>query len=100
MSKEAQNTMTYRGIVRRGIIELEDKVVLPEGTEVEVTVKGWQREELAPSGYPKGSPQAVLAALDAPPRCAPEDVDALLQAIEQGKRPLRFEGIFDRGEAE
>ena len=30
MSKEAQNTMTYKGIVRRGVIELGDKVVLPE----------------------------------------------------------------------
>lgn len=88
--------MTYKGIVRGKVIELEGQVVLPEGTEVEVVVKERQPEELASSGHPKGSPQAILAALDTPPRCTPEDVDALLQAIEQGKRPVRFEGAFDR----
>lgn len=79
--------MTYKGIVRGKVIELEGKVVLPEGTEVEMVVKERQGEELAPRGYAKGSPKAILAAFDIPPRCAPGDVDALLQAIEQGKRP-------------
>jgi len=90
--------MIYKGIVRGKVIELEDKVGLPEGTEVEVVVKEQKGEELAPSGYPKGSPQALLAFLDTPPRCTPEDVNTLLQAIEQGKHPVRFEGIFDQEE--
>ena len=90
--------MPYKGIVRGRVIRLEGKVVLPEGTEVEVVVKERKGEELAPSGYPKGSPQAILATLDMAPRCTPRDVDALLQAIEQGKRPARFEGVFDREE--
>jgi len=90
--------MMYKGIVRGKVIELEGKVVLPEGTEVEVVVKERQGEELAPSGYPKGSAKAILAALDIPPRCTPGDVDALVQAIEQGKRPVRYEGVFDREE--
>lgn len=88
--------MTYKGIVRGKVIELEGQVALPEGTEVEVVVREQQAEELSPSGHPKGSPQAILAALDFPARCAPGDVDALLEAIEQGKRPLRFEAVFDR----
>ena len=87
--------MTYKGIVRGKLIELEDSVVLPEGTEVEIVVKGRQGEELAPSGYPKGSARAILAALDLFARCTPEDVDALVEAIGQGKRTLRFEGVFD-----
>jgi len=31
--------MTYKGIVRGKVIELEDQLGLPEGTEVEVVVK-------------------------------------------------------------
>lgn len=88
--------MTYKGIVKGKVVELEDHVTLPEGTKVEVVVKDLQDQELAPSGYPKGSPQAILAIFDTPPHCAPEDVDALLEAIERGKRPVRFEGIFDQ----
>lgn len=88
--------MTYKGIVRGKVIELEGNAVLPEGTEVEVVVKERQGEDLAPSGYPKGSPQALLAALNIAPRCTPGDVDTLLQAIKQGRRPVRFEGVFDR----
>ena len=88
--------MTYKGIVKGKVVELEDHVTLPEGTRVEVVVKDSHGEELAPSGHPKGSPQAILAIYDSPPHCAPEDVDALMEAIERGKRPIRFEGIFDQ----
>jgi hypothetical protein len=88
--------MTYKGIVKGKVIELEDSVTLPEGTKVEVVVQTPKVEELAPSGYPRGSPQAILAVFDIPPHCTSEDVDALLEAIEQGKRPVRFEGVFDK----
>lgn len=87
--------MTYKGIVKGKVVELEDHVTLPEGTKVEVVVKDSEQEEITSGGYPKGSPQAILAIFDTPPRCAPEDVDALMEAIERGKRPVRFEGIFD-----
>ena len=93
MSKPA-----YKGVVKGTVVELEDHVTLPEGTKVEVVVKDSQGEELAPSGHPKGSPQAILAIYDQPPHCAPEDVDALLEAIERGKRPVNFKGIFDEDE--
>lgn len=90
--------MIYKGIIKGKVIELEGEVVLPKGTEVEVVVRESKGEEVATSGYFKGTPQAILAAWDTPPHCTPEDVDALLQAIEQGKRPMRFEGIFDQEE--
>lgn len=68
---------------------------LPEGTRVEVH-EAAGLEELTPEGYRKGSPQAILAALDSmPAKCTPEDVDALLQAIEEGKIRPRPGGIFD-----
>ncbi len=88
--------MTYRGIVKGKTIELEAPLELPEGTEVEVVVNIPSEKELATSGYPKGSGQALLRIWDTPPCCTPEDVDALLQAIDEGKRPVRFTGIFDQ----
>lgn len=44
---------------------------------------------------PKGSPQAILEAAARPPHCTKDDVDALLQAIREGKRPAQVAGIFD-----
>jgi len=89
--------MTYKGIVRGKVVELESGVALPEGTEVEITVKDGQQEKLTPTPHPRGSPQALLKFLDAPPLCTPDDVEVLLEAIKEGKRPLRFRGIFDQG---
>jgi len=90
---------TYRGIVRGNVIELAGEERLPEGAEVEVVLKDGRGEGTVARVWPKGSARALLAVLDTPPRCTPEDVDALLQAIEQGKRPVRFRGVFDAGEA-
>ncbi len=86
--------MIYKGIVRGGAISVEEGAVLPEGTPVEVLVDEDGSEEVTPEGYRKGSTQAVLAALDAPPQCSPEDVDALMNAIEAGKLPVNFESIL------
>ena len=44
----------------------------------------------------KGSPQAVLAAIGAPPHVRPEDVDEMLRLIEKGKRPVRYENPLKR----
>lgn len=90
--------MIYKGRVKGNIIELEKGAQLPEGTTVEVVVKEQHTEPLAPSGYPRGSPQAILAALATPPHCTEEAVDALMQAIEEGKQAVHFEGVFDRKE--
>ena len=95
--KEA-TIMVYKGIVKGNVVELEKGVRLPEGTTVEVVVKGPDIEPIVPSGYPNGSPQAILAALDTPPHCTAEDVDAFTEAMEDGKQPIRFEGLFDREE--
>lgn len=88
--------MTYKGIVKGKTIELEDPLELPEGTEVEVVVNIPPGKELAAGGYAKGSGQALLRVWDTPSHCTPEDVEALLQAIDQGKRPVRFAGLFEQ----
>ena len=88
--------MPYKGTVRGKVIELASDVALPEGAEVEVVVKDQAKKTATPGGYPRGSREAMLKFLDTPPVCTPADVDALQQAIKQGKRPASFEGIFDK----
>ncbi len=88
--------MPYKGTVRGKVVELENDVTLPEGTEVEVVVKDQAKKTVTPTGHPRGSPEAILKFLDTTPLCTPADVKALLQAIKQGRRPASFEGIFDK----
>jgi hypothetical protein len=90
--------VTYKGIVKGKTIEFEDPLALPEGTEVDVMVHVRSQKALASSHAPQGSGQALLRAWDTPAQCTPKDVDLLLQAIDQGKRPVRFAGIFDQEE--
>jgi hypothetical protein len=87
--------VTYKGIVKGQTIEFEAPLQLPEGTEVDVEVHVRPKPALAASRA-KGSGQALLCLWDTPTQCTPEDVDFLLQAIDQGKRPVRFVGIFDQ----
>jgi hypothetical protein len=75
----------YKGIVKGRTVVLEEAADLPEGTEVLVT----------PMVPPKGSPKAVLAAIDAPPYIKPEDVDELIRLIVKGKRLRRFYNLSD-----
>jgi len=77
---------TYRGVVKDKMVILEEGVALPEGAEVLVT----------PLEAVLGSPQAVLAAMDAPPHLKPEDVEELRRLIEEGKRPVRFDNPLAR----
>lgn len=59
---------------------------LPEGAEVLVT-------ELEAK---KGSPQTVLAVVNASPHVRPEDVDTLMRLIKKGKRRVRYENPLER----
>jgi len=88
--------VTYKGIVKGKTIEFEDPLALPEGTEVDVVVHVRPKKALASSRAPQGSGQALLRLWDTPAQCTPADVDLLLQAIDQGKRPVRFAGLFDQ----
>lgn len=81
MSKPA-----YKGVVKGRNIMLEEGVDLPEGAKVLVT----------PLEAEEGSPQALLAAMDAPPHCKPEDVDELMRLINEGKRPVRYDNPLTR----
>ena len=67
----------YRGVVRGGVICLNEQTTLTEGTEVLVT----------PLAGAPGSPAAILAAMANSPKVPPEWVDELKQAIAAGRRP-------------
>lgn len=88
--------MTYKGIARGRVIELEDDLALPEGTEVEIVVKDRAKSSVTINRDAKGSPEAILKFFDTSPLCTPADVDALLQAIKQGRQPTNYQGVFDQ----
>jgi len=67
----------YRGVVRGGVVLLDQETPLTEGTEVLVT----------PVSASRGSPGAILAALQKLPKVPPEWVDELEQLIAEGRRP-------------
>ncbi len=76
----------YRGVVRGRTVLLGAEAELPEGTGVLVT----------PLAARKGSPHAVLAALEASPPVSHEAAEDLRRLIREGKRPARFEDPFSR----
>ncbi len=65
---------------------------LPDGTEILMRI-----ELPAPAGDrpPIGTGAAILAALRRTPKLQSGDIEALNEAIEAGKLPVRAEGIFD-----
>lgn len=69
--------MTFRGLVKNGVIVLHTGHTLPEGTLVEVT----------PSPQKVSNPLAVVAAMEAEIHLSPEDIAELQSAIAAGKRP-------------
>jgi len=69
---------SFRGVMKgQTLVVLERPAPLPDGTPVEVM----------PLGYQAGSPDAVLAAMEAEPHVTLEDVAELQKAIAQGQRP-------------
>jgi hypothetical protein len=67
----------YRGVVRGGVILLDEGTHLTEGTEVLVT----------PVSAPGGSSAAILAGIEKLSKVPPEWVDELEQLIADGRRP-------------
>jgi hypothetical protein len=68
---------TYRGVVRGGVVLLDEQTPLTEGTEVLVT----------PVAGASGSPAGIVAAMENSPKVPPEWVDELEQLIADGRRP-------------
>lgn len=83
------STAAYRGVVKGGMVFLENGSNLHEGTEVLVT----------PIASARGSPAAVLAAVEMAPRVPPEWVDEMEQLIAEGRRPPTRFDLFSEGQS-
>jgi hypothetical protein len=80
--------MTYKGVAKGKIIELEEPLPYAEGQPVDVSIEPLRRE-LDP-----GSPAVILKVMRNLPRIDPKDVDELERVIEQGRLPVRTQGLF------
>lgn len=81
--------MTYTGVAKGKIIELDEPLPYREGEIIRVSI-----EPLGPKAQP-GSPAAVLAAMRALPDIDPADVECLERAIEHGRLPVSSASVFD-----
>jgi hypothetical protein len=83
------DAMTYRGIIKGRVIELDALLPYPEGQPVSVSV------EPLSTPHPPGSPEAIRQGMRQPPHLNSEDVNELERAIAEGKLPMRQESVFD-----
>ncbi len=77
----------YHGVMRGGVVLLDPGTPLTEGTEVLVT----------PVSAARGSPAAILPALEKLPKVPPEWVDELEHLIAEGRRPPSPPVVFPDG---
>jgi hypothetical protein len=84
--------MTYKGVAKGKIIELEEPLPYSEGQAVSVSV-----EALHPELQP-GSAAAILKTMRSLPDLNPADVDELEELIRQGRLPMRTQGEFEKDE--
>ena len=63
-------------------------------------LKGLRDPEDSPKPEPTGQPSQVLAAINRSDQMSIEDAEALLQSIKDGKKPMRFDSVFDEWENE
>ena len=80
--------MTYKGVAKGKIIELEEPLPYAEGQPVSVSIEPLRRE------FHPGSPPTVLKVMRDLPPINPKDVDELERVIERGRLPVRMQGLF------
>jgi hypothetical protein len=81
--------MTYKGIAKGKIIELEDSLPYSDGQPVIISLFPFSEQSYS------GSPEAIRLAMRKPPHIKPEDIDELEQEIEKGKLLVYSKGVFD-----
>ena len=86
--------MTYKGVAKGKIIELEEALPYSDGQAVSVSV-----EALHPDLQP-GSTAAILKVMRGLPDLNPDDIDELERLIRQGRLPVRMQGEFEKEEAD
>jgi hypothetical protein len=86
--------MTYKGLAKGRIIELEKPLPYCDGQPVTVSVQPLEPEQQL------GSPRSILKVLQDLPDILIEDVDEMEHLIKQGSLPIRLEGEFGENEAD
>jgi hypothetical protein len=86
--------MTYKGVAKGKIIELEETLPYSDGQAVSVSV-----EVLHPDLQP-GSAAAILKVMRSLPDLNPDDIDELERLIRQERLPVRMQGEFEKEEAD
>ena len=86
--------MTYKGVAKGRIIELEEALPYSDGQAVSVSVEALHAD-LQP-----GSASAILKVMRSLPDLNPDDVDELERLIRQGRLPVRMQGEFEKEEAD
>ena len=86
--------MTYKGVAKGKIIELEEALPYSDGQAVSVSV-----EALHPDLQP-GSAAAILKVMRSLPDLNPDDIDELERLIRKGRLPVRMQGEFEKEEAD
>ncbi len=85
--------MTFKGTIRGGMIQLSEPLPFADGQRVSISIVP---DEATDESEPRfGSPQALLRAIRRPPHVDPAIVDEMERAIEEGKLPVRYGGVFD-----
>ena len=59
------------------------------------SIEGFGESHDLPNLEPKGQPKQILAAINKSHQVTIEDAKALLQSIEEGKIPIRFNSAFE-----
>lgn len=83
--------MTYKGIAKGKIIELEKPLPYSEGQPVSVSVEPLEGQPRA------GSPAVIRRVMHEPPHLKWEDVDELERVIEEGRLPVNHRSVFNEG---
>ena len=86
--------MTYKGVAKGKIIELEEALPYSDGQAVSVSV-----EALHPDLQP-GSAAAILKVMRSLPDLNPDDIDEMERLIRKGRLPVRMQGEFEKEEAD
>ena len=84
--------MTYKGIAKGKIVELEKPLPYSEGQVICVSIEPF------PPDLRPGSLAAILKVLRDLPHINAEDVNELEHAIERGKLPVRTQDVFGEEE--
>ena len=84
--------MTYKGVAKGKIIELEQPLPYRDGQPVNVLI------EPSAEQFCRGSSASILQAMAEPPHLESQDVDELERAIENAALQVRTEGVFDGGQ--